>query len=100
MKRGIVVVALLIWSWFWFLPIAGFDHMFRCGVLGWAILDNEGDAVEMRWSALVLMISVGGWLGGISLGLLLRRCFSSAAREGHARQELSVEPDHVASGPR
>lgn len=45
---------------------SGFHHMYRCGVLGWAILDNENEVFEIRWTGLLLTVSVVIWLAGFA----------------------------------
>lgn len=63
----------LLWTWLWLLPLSGFHHMFRCGVLGWAILDGEDAGFTVRWSLLALALSLAGWLGGVVAAWALRR---------------------------
>ncbi len=70
MKRPALIAGAALWTWLWLFPLSGFHHMYRCGLLGWAILDNEGEAFEVRWSAVLLALSLAFWLGGV---LLLRR---------------------------
>jgi hypothetical protein len=54
--------ALTVWTWLWFLPVAGFHHMYRCGLLGWAVLDEENGPLEIRWSLTLLLASAVLWL--------------------------------------
>lgn len=61
LKVGVVSALLVVWTWLCFLPIAGFHHMFRCGLLGWAILDGENGPLEVRWSLVALLASVVLW---------------------------------------
>lgn len=69
MRRLAIATGLLAWSWLWFLPVGGFHDMFRCGVLGWAILDNENAELEVRWSAVLLPISIVVWSAGIGVAM-------------------------------
>jgi hypothetical protein len=58
MKRVGLALVSILWTWLWLLPTAGFHHMLRFGLLGWAILDGEGEAWDLRWSGLALGASV------------------------------------------
>lgn len=66
-------VALVPWTWLWFMPVAGFHHMFRCGLLGWAILDEENGPNDVRWSGALLALSVLGWSSAFVVWWLVRR---------------------------
>ena len=60
-----------MWTWVWFLPVGAFHHMVSCGVLGWAILDNENETFAVRWSVTALVLSVAAWLAGMLVGRAL-----------------------------
>jgi hypothetical protein len=77
--RPLVAIAFATWTWVWFLPIGGFHHMFRCGLLGWAILDWENPEFEMRWSASILAMSVSVWALGLFGG---RAAWPSSTAKG------------------
>ncbi len=74
--------ALSAWTWLWFLPVAGFHHMFRCGLLEWAIWDLENGEPELRWSGVVLALSVLAWLLGVAaVAQLAKRQAAIGARD-------------------
>lgn len=72
MQRAGIAIASALWTWLWLLPVAGFHHMVRCGLLGWAILDAEGEAFEVRWSGWALVLSLAIWLAGVAPFAMLR----------------------------
>lgn len=67
-----VGAALVVWTWLWFLPVAGFHHLYRCGLLGWAIVDEENGPTEFRWSGPLLVASVVAWVAGLWAARALR----------------------------
>ena len=71
--RVIVFSVGLLWTWAWLLPVGAFHHMVRCGILGWAVLDNENETFAVRWSVTALGLSVVVWLAGILVGRILLR---------------------------
>lgn len=72
-RHVVLFVGLVVWTWTWFFPVGGFHHMFRCGVLGWAVLDGENEALELRWSGTILAVSLACWLAGVVAVIWARR---------------------------
>lgn len=72
-------LALTVWTWLWLLPISGFHHMYRFGLLGWGILDceamddAEGGGLVFRWSAGLLAPSLAACVAGLFIGRKLLR---------------------------
>ncbi len=78
--RGLAAaLGVASWTWLWLLPLSGFHHIHRLGLLGWALLDLEGERPELRASGLVLAVSLALWGLGLALAWALfarRRTFS------------------------
>jgi hypothetical protein len=72
MKRAGLAIGVMLWTSLWLLPIAGFHHMLRCGLLAWAIVDDEGEALEVRWSGWLLVVSLAIWVAGLAALAMLR----------------------------
>ena len=82
--RGVGFASVLILStWTFFLPIAGFHHMIICGVLGPVCLDGEtprsGDLLRGEYDVKIFpdrfAVSLLLWAGCILLGFWVVRAF-------------------------
>lgn len=72
LRRLAATFGVAIWTWLWILPLTGFHHMYRLGLLGWAILDFEGEErPELRWSGTILCVSLVLWGTGLALAWAL-----------------------------